>query len=255
MLLGGHKIGWALPDACDVLAALPGARCDATSFIFDPATDLEDAARRYWWPTVMGGGAARRSTCVTTRPARWSGGSTAARCRCSASVPRGRNLNGLVRRQDGLWVWIAKRTDTRPLDPGKLDHLVAGGVPAGFTPLETLVKEAKEEAGMSPELARQATPVGTITYAMDREEGLRRDRPALLRPGAAGGVRSETRRTARSRDSSCGRSKRALAAVRETDKFKFNVNLVLIDLFLRLGLVAEPEASKLGQGLRPLDPR
>ncbi len=31
-----------------------------------------------------------------------------------------------------------------------------------------------------------------------------------------------------------------LAAVRDTDAFKFNVNLVLIDLFLRLGLVDDP---------------
>jgi hypothetical protein len=32
---------------------------------------------------------------------------------------------------------------------------------------------------------------------------------------------------------------RVLETVRETDDFKFNVDLVLIDLFLRLGLIAE----------------
>ena len=38
---------------------------------------------------------------------------------------------------------------------------------------------------------------------------------------------------------------RVLETVRDTDDFKFNVNLVLIDLFIRLGLIAEPEASAL----------
>jgi len=38
---------------------------------------------------------------------------------------------------------------------------------------------------------------------------------------------------------------RALATARETDDFKFNVSLVLIDLFLRRGMVGEPEASAL----------
>jgi thiamine pyrophosphokinase len=36
-----------------------------------------------------------------------------------------------------------------------------------------------------------------------------------------------------------------LEAVRDTDDFKFNVNLVLIDLFIRLGLIADAEASTL----------
>jgi len=40
-----------------------------------------------------------------------------------------------------------------------------------------------------------------------------------------------------------------LARVRDGDAFKFNVNLVLIDLFLRLGMVAEAEARALQQAL------
>ena len=38
---------------------------------------------------------------------------------------------------------------------------------------------------------------------------------------------------------------RVLAAVRDTDDFKFNVNLVLIDLFLREGLISGPPADRL----------
>jgi len=43
---------------------------------------------------------------------------------------------------------------------------------------------------------------------------------------------------------------RVLAAVRETDAFKFNVNLVLIDLFLREGLIPPgAEATRLRAAL------
>jgi hypothetical protein len=39
--------------------------------------------------------------------------------------------------------------------------------------------------------------------------------------------------------------------VRDTDDFKFNVNLVLIDLFIRLGMIAGAEAEGLRAGLSP----
>jgi hypothetical protein len=42
---------------------------------------------------------------------------------------------------------------------------------------------------------------------------------------------------------------RVVEAVHDTDDFKFNVNLVLIDLFLRHGLVAGPEADGLRASL------
>ena len=41
---------------------------------------------------------------------------------------------------------------------------------------------------------------------------------------------------------------RVLEAVRDGDRVKFNVNLVLIDLFLREGLVEDPD-GRLRQGL------
>jgi len=42
---------------------------------------------------------------------------------------------------------------------------------------------------------------------------------------------------------------RALATVRQTDDFKFNVNLVLIDLFLRERLIAGAVADQLRAAL------
>ena len=87
----------------------------------------------------------------------------------------GVHLNGLVQLTDGWHLWIGKRAADKKLDPGKLDNLVGGGVAAGHTPLQTLVKEAEEEASLPRELAAGATQVGRFAYNMERPEGLRRD--------------------------------------------------------------------------------
>jgi 8-oxo-dGTP pyrophosphatase MutT (NUDIX family) len=148
----------------------------------------------------------------------------------------GVHVNGLVRRPDGLHVWVARRAADKLLDPSKLDHIVAGGVPAGLTPAETLVKEAAEEAAIPASLARQAVPVATITYAMERPEGLRRDLlhcydlnlPETFAPRAADGEVEAFE---------LWPIARVMRTVRDTDDFKFNVNLVLIDLLQREGLI------------------
>jgi 8-oxo-dGTP pyrophosphatase MutT (NUDIX family) len=156
----------------------------------------------------------------------------------------GVHVNGLVRRADGLHLWIARRAMDKLLDPGKLDHIVAGGVPAGLDPAETLVKEAGEEAAIPPELASKAIHVAVIGYAMERPEGLRRDwlhcydlmLPADFTPEATDGEVEAFELWPLGR---------VMEAVHDTDTFKFNVNLVLIDLFIRQGLIAGPEAESL----------
>jgi hypothetical protein len=148
----------------------------------------------------------------------------------------GVHLNGLVRRGDGLHLWVGRRAADKRLEPNKLDHLTAGGVPAGHDALATLIKEGEEEADLPEALARQAVPVGTISYAMEREEGLRRDRlwcydlmlPETFVPRPNDG---EVAGFALIPIAEAARQ------VAETDAFKFNVNLVLIDLFLRTGTI------------------
>ncbi len=160
----------------------------------------------------------------------------------------GVHLNGLVVQGGETLLWVGRRAANRPLDGGKLDHLVAGGVPAGHTPDATLLKEAKEEAGLPPELAGAARQVGVIEYAMQRLEGLRRDRlycydltvPAAFKPEPCDGEVDSFE---------LWELPRVLDTVRHTDKFKFNVNLVLIDLLLRRGLVEAHEAAELRSAL------
>jgi 8-oxo-dGTP pyrophosphatase MutT (NUDIX family) len=160
----------------------------------------------------------------------------------------GVHVNGLVRRPEGLHLWVARRAANKALDPNKLDHIVAGGVPSGLSPAETLVKEAQEEASIPADLARQAVETGRITYAMERTEGLRRDLlhcydlelPEAFVPYAADGEVAGFE---------LWPIERVMQTVRDTDDFKFNVNLVLIDLFLRLGLIAGSDAASLRQHL------
>lgn len=152
-------------------------------------------------------------------------------------LAEGVHLNGLVHRTNGLHLWVARRSATKPLDPGKLDHLTAGGISAGMTAFETLIKEAAEEAAIPPHVAACAHKKGEIAYTMEREEGLRRDAlhcydlvlPEDFTPRAADGeVESFELWPIR----------QAFEVVRDTDDFKFNVNLVLIDLFTRLGMMS-----------------
>lgn len=150
-------------------------------------------------------------------------------------VARGVHLNGLVRRPDGMHLWVATRAANRLLDPDKLDHIVAGGMAAGDTVAGTLTKEAAEEANMPAYLIGAATPVGLISYAMERPEGLRRDElhcfdlelPDEYVPQPNDGEITGFE---------LWPIRRVYETVRDTDRFKFNVNLVLIDLFARLGL-------------------
>jgi len=156
----------------------------------------------------------------------------------------GVHLNGLVRRPDGWHLWIAKRAADKKLDPGKLDNLVAGGVSAGHTPFETLIKESEEEAALPAALAATSKQVARFAYNMERPEGLRRDviyaydleLPESFTPVPADGEVESF---------ALWPLDRILQTVSETDDFKFNVNLVLIDLFLRHGLIGAPGAAAL----------
>jgi len=159
----------------------------------------------------------------------------------------GVHLNGLVRRASGTQVWVGIRAANKAVAPGKLDNLVAGGTPAGFDAWGTLIKEAGEEAALPPALASQARPVARLTYRMWTPQGLRRDTLECFDLELPEGF------TPQPNDGEVARFElwpieRLFAAVRDTEAVKFNVNLVLIDLFLREGLIDAESAA--GQEIR-----
>jgi 8-oxo-dGTP pyrophosphatase MutT (NUDIX family) len=163
-------------------------------------------------------------------------------------MAQGVHLNGLVRRADGLHLWLGRRSLTKAVAPGEWDNIVAGGTPAGLDATTTLVKEAEEEAGLPATLAAQARPVARLTYNMLEENGrLRRDILHVFDLDIPEDF------TPTPHDDEVDHFKlwpapRVLELVRDTDSVKFNVNLVLIDLFLREGLI-DPEGAE-GRSLR-----
>ena len=66
----------------------------------------------------------------------------------------GVHMNGFVRGPDGLHMWIARRSLTKPTGPGKLDQMVAGGQPADIGLHDNVVKECAEEAGIPGDTPR-----------------------------------------------------------------------------------------------------
>lgn len=79
------------------------------------------------------------------------------------------HVNGIV---PGKGMWLARRSATKPIDPGLLDNLVGGGMTAGLSEQEVLVKEAWEEAGIGAALARTATRGGTVRILREVPEGV-----------------------------------------------------------------------------------
>jgi 8-oxo-dGTP pyrophosphatase MutT (NUDIX family) len=160
----------------------------------------------------------------------------------------GVHLNGYRRDAGELILWIGRRAPDKKVAPDKLDNLVAGGIGYDHGIEATLAKEAQEEASMPTELIRRAVPVGAISYRMENAHGVRDDvlfvydleTPADFLPRNTDGeiVAFEMMSAAS-----------AIARVRSSDDFKFNVNLVLIDLCLRRGLIGGTEARLVRAGL------
>ncbi len=163
----------------------------------------------------------------------------------------GVHVNGYVETDEGIQLWVGRRSKHKALAPDKLDHLVAGGQPFGLSLMENVVKEAEEEASVPADLAARARPVGAISYLCARAEGQRNDvlfcydlkLPAdfVPRPG----------------DDEVEvfflwPMEKVLERLRESDDFKFNVALVNLHFALRHGYLdpdREPDYQAVVQAL------
>ena len=146
----------------------------------------------------------------------------------------GVHVNGFVRKKDGIYLWIGERAADRPAEPGKLDNMIGGGQPIGLSPEENLCKEAQEEAGIDAALALTAKRIRTLDYRLERNGGMRNDTlfiydlelPEDVLPRNTDGEVAAFHLMPLSE---------VAALVRDTDKFKFNCNLVIIDFLMRHG--------------------
>lgn len=65
----------------------------------------------------------------------------------------------------GIKIWVPKRASNKSTFPGMLDNTVAGGLMTGEDPFECIIREADEEASLPDPLVRgTAEWVGNVTY-------------------------------------------------------------------------------------------
>lgn len=241
--IAGETVGWITPALRDALADFPAIGATPEAVTLTDAASLPGITM-----ALADRGVLRLRGEIFDVRARPDGPVRAKLDRGAVPVfgirSVGVHVNGLVRREGGLHVWIGRRSPHKRLEPNKLDHITAGGVPSGLDPIRTLLKEAEEEASIPGDLAARAVPVGLVAYATERSEGLRRDllhcydlelpRDFQPVPGDDEVAAFELWPVAR-----------VFETVRDTDDFKFNVTLVLIDLFLRLRMIEGDEAAAL----------
>ncbi|HXV26313.1 MAG TPA: DUF4743 domain-containing protein [Alphaproteobacteria bacterium] len=256
--IAGERVGWVLPDFAEAVRAydrvfevdedevrLSDRLSDFRSRTEAVQSVLEELVRRgrLWklrreaYPVGLGWG---------TRPLM-----TVDR----AAVPLfgieayGIHVNGFVRTENELSIWVGRRARDKATAPGKLDHLIAGGHPHGISLAANLVKEAGEEAGIPEALARRSVPAGAVSYRLRNEEGLRNDVlfvydlevPAEFTPENTDGEVEEF---------FLWPIEKVMRVLAETEDFKFNVALVLIDFLIRRGLIApdDPDYEALVHG-------
>jgi len=163
----------------------------------------------------------------------------------------GVHINGFVRGDDGLKLWVATRAADRPVCPGELDNMIAGGQPVGLGLRQNVIKEAGEEAGVPEDMAATAIPVGAITYVMENETGLKPDimfcwdleLPEDFEPRNTDGEIAEFRLLP---------AEQVMEIVDTTFDFKCNCNLVIIDFCIRHGILPpeHPNYEAILRGLR-----
>jgi 8-oxo-dGTP pyrophosphatase MutT (NUDIX family) len=147
------------------------------------------------------------------------------------------HVNGLVRSSDGLEMWLARRSANKAIDPCMLDNLVGGGIATGYGVLDTLRKEAWEEAGIPAHIAGQARPQGSVHICRAQPQGLQRETvfvydlllDADFIPANQDGEASEHRRV------SLSAAAGLIAAGGRDDAITADASLVILDCLLRHG--------------------
>lgn len=265
-IVGGRAVGWVRDDKAAALDGLhPALRMAEDAVVLTLADDTPEARSAVMAEVVTGlvqaGALPRERQELYAVKASWAGPEIMRIDRAAISVfglkAFGVHMNGFVRKSDGsLHLWVGRRAPDKAVAPDKFDNIVAGGQPAGLTLFDNLLKEAAEEADIPPPLARRAVPVGAITYCFDGRHGLKPDTmfcydlelPEDFVPVNTDGELSGF---------TLWPVEDVLAAVRDTDDFKFNVNLVILDFAIRHGLLTpddEPEYEALLLGLRQPHP-
>lgn len=146
----------------------------------------------------------------------------------------GVHINGIAWEGGQPHMWVARRSEHKPEYPGRLDHLAAGGLAVGISASETVTRECLEEAGIPLALSAQARPAGLVSYRRVRGRVSGQavafvydlELPATFRPQNNDGEVAEFY---------LWPIEQVIETVTQTDEFKTNCNLVIIDWLVRHG--------------------
>lgn len=148
----------------------------------------------------------------------------------------GQHMNGFVRENGEIKMWLGRRVATKWNEPNKLDNMVAGGLPYGISLQDNLAKESWEEAAIPAQLLERVVPTGAVTYCAETAQGLKPDiiycydleLPAGFQPRCTDGEVQEF---------VLWPIERVAELVRDTEEVKRNCNLVIIDFLIRHGYI------------------
>ena len=166
----------------------------------------------------------------------------------------GVHMTVYTRAEDSMKIWVPRRARSKRTYAGMLDNTVAGALVTGEWPLQCLVREAAEEASFSEQLIMtHAKACGTVSYIHVQDERTGQE-TGLLRPECLYVYEMEVGPDVKPEPNDTEVEEFYLwtiDAVKEhmiMGEFKPNCALVLLDFFVRHGILTaeeEPEYAEI----------
>ncbi|KAF2721537.1 hypothetical protein K431DRAFT_284693 [Polychaeton citri CBS 116435] len=147
----------------------------------------------------------------------------------------------------GMLLWVPRRAKSKQTYGGMLDNTVAGGIATGENPFECLIREAQEEASLPQDIVRKdVKQVGTVTYFHIRDSRAGGE-TRLLQPECQYVYDLELAKDVVPKpndDEVEGFELKNIGEVKEAmrnGEFKPNCALVLLDFFIRHGILTHAD--------------
>lgn len=151
------------------------------------------------------------------------------------------HVNGLVRAEDGVCMWLARRSAGKAIDPGMLDNLVGGGIASRATVEGTVVKESWEEAGIEADVATRAVRASELTIFRHQPDGIQHEtiyaHDLWLAPGWS--PANQDGEAVGHRLVAVDEAARVIASDDPPDAMTADASLVALDCLVRLGALAD----------------
>ena len=92
----------------------------------------------------------------------------------------GVHVNGFVKKNSNVFLWVGTRSKDKQTFPGMLDHLSAGGLPAGMPPMLCAIKELSRGSWSSGEIFRETRQIGFVRLISHVLQRVRKKRCIIL---------------------------------------------------------------------------